>query len=41
MTFLITFHTGMRASEVCALIWGKVDLKNNIFYVKYNLNLLQ
>ncbi|MFU0784261.1 tyrosine-type recombinase/integrase [Clostridium sp.] len=33
----IAFHTGMRAGEVCALMWDHVDLKEKTITVEYTL----
>ncbi len=35
---LITLHTGLRISEVCALQWQDVDMKNRVLYVKHTLS---
>lgn len=37
LAFLIAFHTGMRVSEVCGLLWENVNLENNTISVKHNL----
>ncbi len=37
LAFLISFHTGMRLSEVCALTWDDVNFKTNEIHVKHSL----
>ncbi|MCP1226607.1 site-specific integrase [Sebaldella sp. S0638] len=37
LAFLIAFHTGMRVSEICALLWENINFEKNTISVKYNL----